>query len=92
MASTQEIIDGLKAQVASLKQADTDREARDEAEETANAAQVALLQQQIVDLQSIIAAGGLSPQQVTDLGDVSAEIQATIDSLNAADPTPPVVP
>jgi hypothetical protein len=92
MASNQEIIDDLKAKVATLKQAEADRETRDEAEEAATAAQIALLEQQIVDLKAIIDAGGLTAQQQADLADVSAAIQATVDSLNAADPTPPVVP
>jgi uncharacterized coiled-coil protein SlyX len=92
MAKAQEIIDGLKAQVASLTKAETDREARDVAEETATDAQIALQKQTIADLQAVIDAGGLTPQQVQDLTDVGAGMKAVQDSLEAADPTPPVVP
>ncbi len=91
MASNQEIIDGLKQDVADLTKAASDREARDVAEETATDAQIALQVQQIADLNAIIAAGGLTPQQVQDLTDIGSGMKALKASLEAADPTPPVV-
>jgi dethiobiotin synthetase len=84
-------IDELKAQVATLKQAETDREARDAAQDAVTAAQVAALNTTIAELQAIIAAGGLTPQQQADLDGMAVDIKAVVDSLNAADPTPPAI-
>jgi hypothetical protein len=95
----QDTIDGLKAQVATLTKANQDQQAREQAakdlmsvKEAAEEAQVALLTQQLADLQVVINAGGLTPQQTQDLTDIGTGVQAVIDSINAEDPTPPVVP
>ncbi len=92
MATNQEVIDSLTAQVKTLKQASIDREARDVLEEKATDEQIALQTQKIADLEAIIAAGGLTAQQVSDLTDVLNGMKAVNESLDAADPTPPVVP
>ena len=84
-------IDELKATVATLTQAAADREARDIAQDSVTAEQVAALQTTITELQAIIAAGGLTPEQQASLDGMSTDLQAVIVSLNAADPTPPVV-
>jgi hypothetical protein len=91
MATNQEIIDGLKAQVATLKQAEKDREDRDAAEEVATDAQIAAQKQTIADLQAIIDAGGLTAAQIADLQSVKDDMQAIQTSLEAADPTAPVI-
>lgn len=92
MASNQDIIDGLRAKLTALEQARSDREARDVADEAATDSQIALQTQKIADLEALIAAGGLTPEQVTALNSISDGMQAVVDSLNAADPTPVVPP
>ena len=99
MATTQEVIDGLKAKVTTLTQAAADREARDVEEERleklsqeAKDKQIELQAQMIVDLNAVIGGGGLTAQQVQDLTDIGAGMSAVQTSLEAADPTPPVVP
>jgi uncharacterized coiled-coil protein SlyX len=90
--TNQELIDDLKAKNAALKQASADREARDVAEEAATDARIAAQAQTILDLQAIIDAGSnLTEQQKTDLQGVIDDMQAMKTSLEAEDPTPPVV-
>ncbi len=60
MATNQEIIDDLKSKVATLKQAEADREARDVQGDAAKDAQIELLKQQVLDLQAIIDETGFS--------------------------------
>ncbi len=82
----------LAAKVDELTQVEQAREARDIAQDAVTAQQIALLQTTIDELRAIIAAGGLSAENQAIVDASAAKIQATIDSLNAADPTPPVVP
>jgi hypothetical protein len=81
----------LQAKVDALVQAEADREARDVAQDAATTAQIAMLQQSIADLNAIIASGGLSPENQALLDSMATKLDAVVASLNAADPTPPVV-
>ena len=84
-------ITDLQAEVSKLKTAAADREARDVAQDTATAAQVAALNTTIEELKALVAAGGITPEQQAALDGMSTDIQAVVTSLNAADPTPPVI-
>ena len=75
----------LQEKIDALTEASRLREARDIAQDAVTQQQIALLQATIVALQEQIANGVAIPETVI------AQIQATIDSLNAADPTAPVV-
>ena len=87
MATIQE----LKDKVDTLEAAEAAREARDVAQDAATTAQIAMLQQSIADLNAIIASGGLSPENQALLDSMATKLDAVVASLNAADPTPPVV-
>ena len=76
----------LQTKIDELTQAGVEREARDVAQDAVTIQQIALLQATIVQLQEQIANGVAIPDSVI------ASLQATIDSLNAADPTAPIVP
>lgn len=76
----------LQQKIDELTQAEQAREARDIAQDAVTQQQIALLQQTITDLRAVIEAGATIPDTIIN------SIQATIDSLNAADPTAPVVP
>ena len=91
MAVSKEVKE-LQEKIDTLTQAEADREARDVAQDAVTTQQIALLQQTITDLQNQIANGTLSPDDAAAVTASIAKVQATIDSLNAADPTPPVVP
>lgn len=75
----------LQAKIDELTQAGIDREARDVAQDAVTQQQIALLQTTITALQEQIANGVAIPDTIV------ASIQATIDSLNAADPTAPII-
>jgi peptidoglycan hydrolase CwlO-like protein len=91
MAISKEVKE-LQDKIDTLTQAEADREARDVQQDAVTQQQIALLTQTITDLQNQIANGTLSPDDAAAVNASIAKVQATIDSLNAADPTPPVVP
>lgn len=82
----------LQTKVDELTQAGADREARDVAQDAVTTAQIALLQTTINELRAIIEGGALSIENQAIVDAAVVKVQATIDSLNAADPTAPVVP
>lgn len=84
-------VDALVAKVDELVSVEAAREARDIAQDTITQAQIATLQTTINELRAVIENGTLSPADVASLLSASAKVQSTIDSLNAADPTAPVV-
>jgi hypothetical protein len=75
----------LQVKIDELTQAEAAREQRDILQDGVTQQQVSLLTQTVTDLQTQIANGVQIPDSII------TSIQATIDSLNAADPTPPVV-
>lgn len=81
----------LQAKVDELIQAGVEREARDIAQDAVTQQQIALLQITIDELRAIIVGGGLSPENQAIVDASILKVQATIDSLNAADPTAPIV-
>ena len=85
-------MDDLEAKVAALTAAHTAREARDVTEEEVAVAQAETAQATIAQLQAVIAAGGLSPEQQTKLDSAVANLGALVTSIEAADPTAPVIP
>jgi hypothetical protein len=87
-----ETIASLTQKVTDLKTASDARELRDIAQDAVTTEQIRVLTEQITALQAIIAAGGISPENQALLDTAVANISSVIDSLNAADPTPPVVP
>jgi len=82
----------LQTKIDALTQAEAEREARDVAQDAVTTQQIAVLQQTVTDLQNSIASGSLSPANQAIVDSAVAKVQATIDSLNAADPTAPVIP
>lgn len=58
---------------------------RQQDQDAATSAQIVVLQQSITDLQSQLAAGSVDPSKAI------ANMQSVIDSLNAEQPTPPIV-
>lgn len=86
-----EIITTLQATMNELKAASAAREARDLAQDAVTAAQIQSLQEQILALQAIVAAGGLDAEAAATVQGVIADLGALKVSLDAADPTPPAV-
>jgi hypothetical protein len=90
-----ETIASLTQKVADLKIASDARELRDVAQDAVTTAQIATLQSSITALQATIdalnASGGMSAENQALLDGAVVSINSVIDSLNAADPTPPVV-
>lgn len=82
----------LQTKIDELTQAGVDREARDVVQDGVTQQQIALLQTTIDELRAIINAGGLTPENQAIVDASIVKVQATIDSLNAADPTAPIVP
>jgi capsule polysaccharide export protein KpsE/RkpR len=82
----------LQDKIDTLTSAEADREARDVAQDAVTQQQIAVLQQTVTDLQNQITNGTLSPENQAIVDASIVKIQATIDSLNAADPTAPIVP
>jgi hypothetical protein len=82
----------LQTKVDELTAAEADREARDVAQDAVTQQQITLLQTTIDELRAIIEGGALSPENQAIVDASVVKLQATIDSLNAADPTAPVVP
>ena len=81
-------LEELQSKIDELTAAEAAREARDVAQDAVTAQQIAVLQQMIADLQ---AQSGLTPAQQAAIDSSVTKVQAVIDSLNAADPTPPTV-
>ena len=81
----------LQEKIDTLEAAETEREARDVAQDAATTAQIAALQTSIDELKAIIAGGGLSPENQAIVDASVTRLDAVVTSLNAADPTPPVV-
>lgn len=86
-----ETIASLTQKIEELKTAEQAREARDIAQDAVTAAQITALQTTIDELRAIIGSGGLSPADQAALNTAAITVQATIDSLNAADPTAPII-
>ena len=74
----------LQQKIADLEAAEQAREARDLAQDQVTAAQIATLQATVTALNQ-----GPSDQAAIDA--IAARITAVVTSLDAADPTPPVV-
>lgn len=85
------IAQDLQAKVDALTAAEIAREARDVAQDAVTAAQITSLQTQMAALQAVVATGTLSPEETASIQASIANIDAVINSLNAADPTPPAV-
>jgi len=81
----------LQAKVDELVAVEQAREARDVAQDAVTAQQIALLQTTVDELRAVIAAGGLSAADQAIVDASVGKLDATIASLNAADPTAPVV-
>ena len=81
----------LAAKVDELTKVQTAREERDVLQDGVTQEQITLLQATIKELRAIIEGGGLSAENQAIVDSAAGKIQATIDSLNAADPTGPVV-
>lgn len=81
----------LEAKVQELKEAADAREARDVLQEQATDAQIQALKDSVAALQAIIDAGSTDPAVQAKIDEAVTKMEAVIVSLNAADPTPPVV-
>jgi phosphoribosylformylglycinamidine (FGAM) synthase-like amidotransferase family enzyme len=81
----------LQTKVDELVAASAAREARDVAQDSVTAAQIQNLNDQLNALQAVVAAGGLSATDQAAIDAIAANVTAVIASLNAADPTLPVV-
>lgn len=86
-----ETIQSLRDEVTALKAADEAREARDIAQDTVTAQNIALLNDRIAALEAQIATGGLTPEMQALLESSVTDLRAIRTSLDAADPTPPTV-
>jgi len=82
----------LQAKVDELVAVEQAREARDIVQDEVTAGQIATLQTTVDELRAIIEGGALSPENQAIIDSSIAKVQATIDSLNAADPTAPIIP
>ena len=82
----------LQAKIDELAAAQAEREARDIVQDEVTAGQIATLQTTVDELRAIIEGGALSPENQVIIDSSIAKVQATIDSLNAADPTAPIIP
>ena len=83
-------IQDLQEKISELMTAEAAREARDVAQDVVTTAQIEALTAQVASLQTV-PTSGLSPEDVAALSSAIDNINAVIASLNAADPTPPVV-
>lgn len=81
----------LEGKVNQLLAAAAAREARDVAQDAVTAAQIQALNDQLAALQAVVAAGGLSPADQAAIDAIVQNVTAVITSLDAADPTAPVV-
>ena len=90
MASIQD----LQNKVATLEASASAREARDIAQDAVTAEQIKALNTAVAALQAIIDAGGggLSAADQAILDASVTKIEAVVTSLDAADPTLPVIP
>jgi hypothetical protein len=79
----------LEQKVTDLEASEAAREARDVEQDKVTAAQIATLTQSVKDLQAIIDAGTTNPLDQAKIDAVVARVTTVINSLNAADPTPP---
>lgn len=90
-AKMAEEVERLKASNQRLKAAAEAREARDVAQDAVTQENVTLLRERVATLEAQIAGGGLSPEVVAALEETIGDIDAVSTSLEAADPTSPVV-
>lgn len=79
------------ADLAALTQKVTDLEAAETAREQRDIAQDAVTAAQIATLQATVEALNQGPSDQAAIDAIAARITAVITSLDAADPTPPVV-
>jgi Tfp pilus assembly protein PilW len=86
-----EEVTSLVAKIEALTVAAEAREQRDIAQDAITQTQIQTLQTTIDELRIIIGSGALSPADQAALNSAAVKVQATIDSLNAADIIPPVV-
>ena len=82
----------LEAKITALEAAESSREARDVAQDAVTAQNIKVLSDQVAALQAIIDAGSTDPTVQAKLDSISDRLDAVIASLDAADPTAPVVP
>lgn len=87
MASMKDLQDKIDA----LEVAESAREARDKAQDEVTAAQIAALNVTLEELKAIIAGGSLNTENQAILDRSVTRLDAVVTSLDAADPTPPVV-
>lgn len=88
---TMGLVQDLEQKVNELSLSAAAREQRDIQQDQVTALQIQALSDQVTALQAVIAAGGLSEADSAVLTASLNTIGAVITSLNAADPTPPVV-
>jgi uncharacterized coiled-coil protein SlyX len=83
----------LETEIAKLEASEQAREQRDLAQDAVTAQQITALNAAVAALQAIIDAGGggLSAADQAILDASVTKIEAVVTSLDAADPTPPVV-
>lgn len=81
----------LQDKLTALEASEAAREARDVAQDTVTAQNIAALNASVAALQAIIDAGSTNPADQAAIDAAVARIGAVITSLDAADPTPPVV-
>lgn len=81
----------LEAKVTMLEEREAAREQRDVAQDAVTQAQIASLTAAVASLQAIIDAGNIDPAVQLAIDSAADRIGKVITSLDAADPTPPVV-
>ncbi len=86
-------MEDLQAKIDNLEASEAAREARDVAQDAVTQQQIVALHASIDELKAIIAAGGggLSQADQAILDASITRISAVVTSLDAQDPTPPVV-
>lgn len=90
-AKMAEDIERLKLSNERLKAAAKAREERDVAQDAVKQQNITLLSERVAVLEAQIAAGGLSPEDAAAIQATINDLDAVTTSLEAADPTPPVV-
>lgn len=81
----------LQEKLTALEAAEAAREARDVAQDIVTAQNIAALNAAVAALQAIIDAGSTNPADQAAIDAAVTRVEAVIASLDAADPTPPVV-
>ena len=81
----------LEQKLADLEAASLAREARDVEQDKVKAAQDQVTIAQIATLQATVTALNQGPSDQAAIDAIAARITAVVTSLDAADPTPPVV-